>query len=81
MSETPKETEDQIKKKAGDALKMKKVEETFLTILKTNNIKYKSKKYYEFQYIFFNGAIAILEEVPPKWGIALMSNREIIEKY
>lgn len=46
-----------------------------------NNVKYKSKTYYKYQYIYFNGAIAVLGEVPYKWGICLISSREIIEDY
>jgi len=53
-----------------------------------NEVKYKSKKYYELQHAYFVGTINVFVEyigndfvVPPKWGIALMSQREIIEKY
>ena len=56
-------------------------EEDFKYYCINNNIKYKSKTYYKYQHIYFNGCIAILKEVPAKWGICLMSSREIIEDY
>lgn len=56
-------------------------EEAFKSFCITNKIKYKSKTYYKYQQIYFNGAIAVLGEIPAKWGICLMSDREIIKDY
>ena len=61
--------------------KIAKVEESFKQFCITNKVKYKSKTYYKYQLIYFNGAIPLLGEIPPKWGICLMSSREIIEDY
>lgn len=47
----------------------------------TNQVKYKSKQYYQLQSTYFNGAICVLGEIPPKWGVSIISNREIIEDY
>lgn len=60
---------------------IKRVEERFVSLCKSNDIKYMSKTYYKYQHVYFNGAIAVLDEVPAKWGVCLMSEREIVEKY
>ncbi len=57
------------------------IEIEFKSFCMNNNIKYKSKTYYKYQMVYFNGAIAALGEVPVKWGVCLMSSREIIEDY
>lgn len=65
-----------------------KIEEKFKEYCINNDVKYKSKKYYKQQHAYFIGTINVFIEyigndfiIPPKWGIALMSAREIIEKY
>lgn len=60
---------------------IKKIEEVFIQRCIHNNVKYKSKKYYEYQQEFFCGAMALLEIPIPKWFISIISNREIVEKY
>jgi len=62
-------------------IKQLKVEEAFKSFCITNNIKYKSKTYYKYQLIYFNGAISVLGEIPPKWGVCMIGSREIIEDY
>ncbi len=60
-----------------------KVEEDFKRRCIKQNIKFQSKKFYEFQCEFFIGAASVLEGlelvIPPKWIICIMSGREIIE--
>lgn len=61
--------------------KKKEIEEVFKQRCLNNDIKYKSKKYYELQTEFFSGAMAVYNEAIPSWSIMIMSGREIIEKY
>lgn len=60
---------------------IKEVEDQFVKLCISQGIKYKSKTYYKYQHTFFNGAIIVLGEVPPRWGVALMSQREAVDDY
>lgn len=56
-------------------------EQKFIRCCKNNNVKYESKKFYEYQNLFFNGAACGLDFVPTNWGIGLMANRPIVAKW
>lgn len=56
-----------------------RIEEAFKDRMKIQGVKYKSKDFYKRQVEFFSGACATLNEIPVKWGMCLMSGREIVE--
>lgn len=55
-----------------------RVEKAFKDRCITQGVKFKSKKFYELQAEFFAGAMSVLNEIPPDWGINIMTGREII---
>lgn len=58
-----------------------RIEEAFMRRMETQGVNPKHKKYIELQAEFFLGACCALNIViPPHWGIAIMSGRDIIEE-
>lgn len=58
-----------------------RVESVFKERMIGQGIKYESSKFFTAQVEYFSGACAVLNQIPVSWGIALMSNRPIIDKY
>jgi hypothetical protein len=58
-----------------------RIEDSFKQRCINDNIKFKSKKYYEVQNIFFSGVMTALNLVIPTWYIPIISQREIISDY
>lgn len=57
-------------------LKVKLIE-----ICKNDGIKYESKKFYELQTAMIAGFIACTDEVPVSLGIAIMTERPIVNEF
>lgn len=62
-------------------IKIKDVENIFVSNMKNLRIKFKSAKFYDCQQYYFGGAIAVLGFVPPKWGVAMLGRREAVDEY
>ena len=58
-----------------------RIEESFKQRCINNNIKFKSKKFYEVQSEFFSGVMIALNITIPGWYISIISGREIINDY
>lgn len=55
-----------------------KAEQAFVKSMKVNNIKRGTKTYLKMQAAFFQGAASVLGgEFPARWGVNLISGREI----
>ncbi len=68
MAETKQKPLLQLKKDKEAQLKeqMDKSEKDFLTIVKQLEVKYESKKYYEYQSLYFHGAASIIGTMPAR---------------
>ena len=56
-------------------------EQRFVQLCKNSYIKHGTKKFYEYQNLFFNGAMCSLDFVPVVWGVGLMAARPIVAKW
>lgn len=57
-----------------------KVEKHFIEICIRDGIKYNSKKYLEWQRMYFCGAMTITHHIFQFWSICIAANRPIIHK-
>jgi hypothetical protein len=58
-----------------------RTEEVFKNRCIEQRVEWDTPDFYERQVEFFAGACAVLDEIPPYWGVCLMSNRSIINEY
>lgn len=64
-----------------EVIDIQKVEEMFVTLCKQQGVKHGSQKFYTFQHLYFSGAIIAWNNPIPRWGVNLISQRPIVDKF
>lgn len=60
---------------------IERVESMFIHLCRNTSIKWGTKKFYEYQHIYFSGAIMMCNYSVVSWSVAMMGQRPIVDKF